>query len=164
MGKAFRGIGKLSSSLDRWAVKAGSLALFATMLIAVANMCLRPFGHPVTGSFELMGLGCAITAALGLAMAQEAGSHISVDILFNRFPLLLRRFLSAAGSLVCAGLFVAAAWRLWHMGMTQLDTGELSETLRLPFYPVIWIAGAGFGLLALRLVVEASCSIFCPQR
>ena len=163
MDRAFRAIRSFSSSLNRWAVRAGSMALLATMLIAVANMCLRPLGYPVTGSFELMGLGCAITAALGLAMAQEAGSHISVDILFNRLPALLRRFLSAAGSLVCCVLFAAAAWRLWQTGMTQLDTGEVSETLRIPFYPVIWAVCAGFCLLSLRLAVEAAGSLFSSR-
>ncbi len=147
---------RLSSRLDHWFVRAGSVALVITMFTAVLNMFLRPLGHPITGSFELMGLGCAATASLGLAMAQEARSHISVDILFDRLPRPLRRFLLPVGSLVCAALFCAAAWRLFQTGVTQLETGEVSETLRLPFYPVIWVVAAGFLLLSLRLVIEAA--------
>ncbi len=146
---------KLSSSLDRWLARAGAVVLFATMIIAVVNMILRPFGYPVTGSFELMGLGCAVTAALGLALAQEYKSHISVDILFNHLPGGLRSVLRAAGSLACCLLFSAAAWRLFQMGMTQLETGEVSETLRIAFYPVIWVVAAGFAALSLRLAIEA---------
>jgi TRAP-type C4-dicarboxylate transport system permease small subunit len=129
------------------------------MLVAVVNMLLRPAGYPVTGSFELMGLGCAITAALGLATAQEQRSHISVDIVYEHLPERLKPLLSAAGSSACAILFSAGAWRLIHTGLTQLETGEVSETLRIPFYPVIWVVAAGFGALALRLLVEAMRSL-----
>ncbi len=143
------------SWLNLWFIRAGCAVLFATMLIAVANMALRPLGLPITGSFELMGMGCAITAALGLSMAQAEKSHIAVGILFRCLPHGLRKFLSATGSIICALLFSAAAWRLFQTGLTQLKTGEVSETLRMPFYPVIWVVALGFAALAMRLVVEA---------
>ncbi len=150
---------RVSSRLNLWLTRAGAAVLFATMVMAVANMVLRPLGIPVTGSFELMGLGCAITAALGLALAQEQKSHISVDILFSHFPPVARAVLNALGCIICTLLFTAASWRLFHMGLTQLETGEVSETLRLPFYPVIWIVAAGFAALSLRLMIEAVQSI-----
>jgi TRAP-type C4-dicarboxylate transport system permease small subunit len=129
------------------------------MVMAVANMVLRPLGIPLTGSFELMGLGCAVTAALGFALAQEQKSHIAVDILFSHFPPVVRAVLNAIGCLICTLLFTAASWRLFHMGLIQLETGEVSETLRLPFYPVIWIVAAGFAALSLRLVIEAALAL-----
>ncbi len=144
-----------SSMINLWFIRAGCAVLFITMLVAVANMALRPLGLPITGSFELMGLGCAITAALGLAMAQAEKSHIAVDILFRCFPPVLRKILSTTGNIVCTALFSAAAWRLFQTGLTQLNTGEVSETLRIPFYPVIWVVALGFAALALRLMVEA---------
>ncbi len=148
-----------STWLDLWFIRAGCAVLFATMLIAVANMALRPVGFPITGSFELMGMGCAITAALGLSMAQAEKSHIAVNILFRCFPQGLRKFLSTTGSIMCALLFSAAAWRLFQTGLTQLKTGEVSETLRIPFYPVIWVVATGFASLAMRLVVEATKTV-----
>jgi len=150
---------RLSSNLNLWLTRTGAAVLFATMLMAVANMVLRPLGFPVTGSFELMGLGCAITAALGLAMAQEHKSHISVEILFSHLPPGLRSILNAAGCIICALLFSSASWRLFQMGLTQFETGEVSETLRMPFYPAIWIVAAGFAALALRLSIEAALSL-----
>ncbi len=149
---------EFSSRLNLWLTRVGAAVLFATMLMAVANMILRPLGYPLTGSFELMGLGCAFTAALGLAQAQEEKSHISVDIMFRHLPPLPRSALNATGCLACALLFSAAAWRLFQTGLTQLETGEVSETLRLPFYPVIWTVSAGFMALSLRLYIEAAMS------
>ncbi len=150
---------KFSEKLNLYLTRAGAAVLFATMLIAVVNMVLRPAGYPITGSFELMGLGCAITAALGLAMAQEQKSHITVDIVYNHLPERLKLPLSAGGSTICAILFSAGAWRLFVTGLTQLETGEVSETLRIPLYPVIWVVAAGFAALALRLLVEAIKSL-----
>ncbi len=149
---------QFSSKLNLWLTRVGAVVLFATMLMAVANMALRPLGFPLTGSFELMGLGCAITAAFGLAIAQEQKSHISVDIMFRHMPPLPRAILNIAGSLSCALLFSAASWRLLQTGLTQLETGEVSETLRIPFYPVVWAVAAGFLALSLRLYIEAAAA------
>ncbi len=148
-----------SSKLDTWFARTGEVALALTMITAVANMILRPAGHPLTGSFELMGLGCAVTAALGLALAQEHKSHITVDILYNMLPVKIRLIFGMTGNLACSALFAAASWRLVQTGLTQMRTGEVSETLRMPFYPVIWVVAAGFALLTLRLFVEALKSL-----
>ena len=146
---------KFSTRLNALLAWTGAAALGLTMVMAVVNMALRPVGHPVTGSFELMGLGCAITTALGLALAQEQKSHIWVDIVFNRLPCPVKNFFTVIGNLACSALFIAASWRLFHMGLTQMHTGEVSETLGIPFYPVVWSVAAGFFTLALRLILEA---------
>lgn len=149
----------LSSKLDTWFARTGAVALLLTMTAAVANMILRPVGHPLTGSFELMGLGCAVTTALGLALAQEHKNHIAVDILYNMLPVKIRMIAGLAGNLACCALFSAASLRLVQTGLAQMKTGEVSETLRMPFYPVIWIVAAGFALLTLRLLTEALKSV-----
>lgn len=133
----------------------GCAVFMLTMCLAILNMALRPLGHPIAGSFELMGFGCAVLTALGLGYSQETRSHISVDILFRHFPRRLRRLLNGAGSLASGLFFLAASWRIFKMALSYREYGELSETLRMPFYPVTMIAALGTLILSVNLLYQA---------
>ncbi len=114
-------------------------------------MILRPLGHPITGSFELMGYGSAIVTSMGLGFSQEKRSHISVDILFKYFSRSWRKWLSMTGLLVSCVFFLAASTRLFLFGLDLRANGELSETLMLPFYPVVMVVSLGLFVLALNI-------------
>ncbi len=128
------------------------IILLMGLLVAVINMILRPFGHPLTGSFELMGYGSAIITALGLGFSQEKKSHIAVDILFKKFPSGLKKWLNIVGLLLCTIFFSAVAVRLFLFALDLKANGELSETLMVPFYPVTMIVSLGFVVLTLNLI------------
>ena len=136
-------------------IKIGGAALLTAMLVAVANMILRPLGLPITGSFEIMGFASAVIAACGLASAQDKRSHIAVDILFRSFPKPLKRIFAATGYLMCSAFFALSAWRLVQMARNFMATGEVSETLRIPFYPVVAFVALGLLLLAITLLRDA---------
>ncbi len=128
--------------------------LLLTMIEAVANMLLRPFGHPIQGSFELMGFGAAAVAALGLANSQERKVHICVDILFSRFSPGIKHFLASLGNLLCSIFFGMAAWRISELALRLWRSGEVSETLRIPFYPFTGIVALGFWALSFTLLID----------
>jgi len=128
--------------------------LLLTMTEAVANMVLRPFGHPIQGSFELMGFGAASVAALGLANSQEKKVHICVDILFVKFPPTLKRILASLGNILCSIFFGMAAWRITLLAIRLWRSGEVSETLRIPFYPFTAIVALGFWALSFTLLID----------
>ncbi len=136
------------------------IVLVLTVFVAVINMILRPFGHPVTGSFEVMGYGSAVVTALGLGFSQEKKSHISVDILFRHFPYRVRIWLSAIGLGICALFFGAVSVRLFQFALDLKANGELSETLMIPFYPVVMIVAFGVMILTVNLAHDALSVLF----
>ena len=127
------------------------LVLVATMIMAVANMVLRPFGYPITGSFELMGFGSAIVTALGLGYSYEKKAHIAVDILFKHFSKGARKILSFLGQMVCSLFFFAISWKMSLLALNFMENGELSETLCIPFYPVTMTVALGVLILGINL-------------
>jgi len=137
------------------------VVLVLSIIIAVLNMTLRPFGHPITGSFELMGYGSALVTALGLGFSQEKKSHIAVDILFKRFPPNLKKWFNFTGLLVSGLFFAAVAWRLFAFALDLRANEELSETLMLPFYPVTMVVSMGLLVLTANLLWDA-VRIFRP--
>ncbi len=127
----------------------------ASMIMAVTNMILRPFGHPITGSFELMGFGSAIVTGLGLGYSYEKKAHIAVDILFRRFPRTWKNFLSFTGKLASGLFFASVSWKMVAMALNFRESGELSETLCIPFYPVTVLVSMGLFILSLNLLISA---------
>src|SRR5690606_5303295 len=132
---------------------AAGVVLVATMVMAVINMIGRPLKMPIAGSFELMGLGGALIVALTLGYSQERRTHIAVDILFNYLPARLSHIFIAAGDLVRSAVFGMAAWQMVRFGRQLYTTGDVSETLGLPVYPVVCAVAAGLAGLALTQLV-----------
>jgi len=145
---------KASHSLNTVLLWVGAGLLVLTMIEAVANMVLRPLAHPIQGSFELMGFASAVIAAFGLSHCQEVKSHISVDILFKALPADLKAFLEALGNGACSLFFSIAGYRVFLLALSLWRSGEVSETLRIPFYPFTACVSLGLFALSLTLLVD----------
>lgn len=133
---------------------AGGVALMALVLLATGNVALRIFGAPYSGTYEVVSfLGAAVTAA-ALGYTQKKKDHIVVDILSDRFPRAVKRVLDAVNYAVTAVLFAIVSWQVFAWGGRLRQSGELSETLKLVYYPYVYFVGAGFAVLALTLVLD----------
>lgn len=132
----------------------GGITLTLMMVIACANMIMRLAGRPISATYELVGYLGALTVALPLAYAQLKKSHIGVDILTSRFPQGVRRVISGVGLLLGMLFFVVAAWQVGAYGETLRQVGEVSGTMRLPFYPFVFGVAASCGLITLCMLVD----------
>lgn len=128
--------------------------LVAMMVLACANMVVRVFGAPIQGTFELMGFLGAVVAAFSLAFAQRQKAHIAVGILLKHFPKPVRRVADGATSLVSAVFFVFAAMETWKWASFLVQTGEVSETLQIIYYPFVFATAGGCYVLAFVLLVD----------
>ncbi len=146
-------VARFVGGLNRIFMWGACIVLCATMMMAVVNMIGRPLKMPIQGSFELMGLGGALIVALTLGYSQESRTHISVDILFNYLPTRLKAVCIATGDLICSAFFGIAAWQMARFGFKLYTTGEVSETLGLPVYPVVFAVAAGLAGLALTQLI-----------
>ncbi len=136
--------------------------LTAMMALACANMVLRFLGSPILGAYELMGFMGAMVTALALAGTQLKGGHIALTIMAGVLPRGMERAIDAASSLACAGFFALVAWRTTAWGQTLIATGELSETLRIPYHPFVFTVALGCAMLALTLAAGACASMLPP--
>ena len=133
---------------------AGGVALLALVLLATGNVAFRILGVPFSGTYEIVSfLGAAVTAA-ALGYTQKKKDHIVVDILSERFPPRVKRVLDAVNFAVTAALFSIVAWQVFAWGNRLRESGELSETLKLVYYPYVYFVGAGFAVLAFTLVLD----------
>ncbi len=133
---------------------AGGIALACLTGLAAANMLSRAVFRPVPGSYELIGFLCAVAVAFGMGYTQLHKGHVVVSILTERFSPGVNRVLDALNHLVGAGFFGLVSWQTLKWGAEIARSGELSETLKIPYFPVIYGVAAGFAVFALTLLLD----------
>lgn len=151
---------KISLYLNRAMVLIGGIFLVGMVILTNANIIFREVWVPIRGTFELMGFFGAVVAAFALGYTQIKRGHISVDVLINTFPEKIKRILRAVNSVACMLFFSLLAWQLTIKATTLLDTGEVTETLRIIYYPFIYGVAFGCAVLSLVFLTDFIRSIF----
>lgn len=145
---------RMSRILNSLLIAIAGFFLVAMMTLACANVALRNFGIPIKGTFELMGLFGAVAAAFALAKTQIKRQHIAVDILVRIFPARVKRVLGAINYLIGTIFFVLAALQTGRLGTNLWKVHELSETLRIVYFPFVYAVSLGCVVIALVLMTE----------
>ena len=148
------GLERFSAGLRKVLLVAGGVSLLALTLLATGNVALRIFRVPVGGAYEVVSFLGAIVTAGALGFTQKRKDHIVVDILSDRFPAPVKRALDRASYVLMFVLFSIVSWQTFVYGMRLLQTGERSETLRIAFYPFVFVVCLGFAVLALTILLD----------
>ncbi len=132
----------------------GGIALVVMTAVSCMNMGLRMLGYPIAGIYDLVCYLGALVAALPLAYTQLNKGHIAVDIVTRLLPVSLRR--TAVGISYVLGIvfFGVAAWKIASLGNILREAGEVSETLKMPFWPFTYAVALSCGLMVLCLLVD----------
>jgi TRAP-type C4-dicarboxylate transport system permease small subunit len=129
----------------------GSFFLVTMIVLTCSNIFFRLVWIPVKGTFELMGFFGALVTAFALSYTQMRRGHIAVDVLINTFTKKTRKVVDIVNHTICCLFFCIAAWQIAIKAGTLLNTGEVTETLRIIYYPFTY--GVAFGCAALTLIL-----------
>jgi TRAP-type C4-dicarboxylate transport system permease small subunit len=145
---------KASIFLNKILMVVGGVAVLALMALATINVGLRVFGTPFRGTYEFVGFFGAIVIAFALGYTQKRKGHIVVDILTEKFPKQINRVLDGISYFVTMIFFAVVSWQIFVWGIKIWRSGEVSETLKIIYYPFIFSVGVGFAIFSLTLIVD----------
>ena len=154
------GLERLSDLLRRVLMIAGGVALLALTLLATMNVALRIFRVPVSGAYEVVSFLGAVVTAGALGYTQKRKDHIVVDILSDKFPAPVKRVLDRVSYALILAFFSIVSWQTFVYGKRLLVTGEMSETLRIAYYPFVFLVSAGFAVLALTVLLDLAGTVW----
>ena len=154
---------KISTLLNQALLWLAGLFLIAMITITGANIVLRLFWLPLRGTFELMGYFGAVVTAFALGYTQIQRGHIAVDIVVLRFSKKTQKILHAVNHLVCMVFFVIVTWQVHNYATTLWETGEVTETLQIVYYPFTYAVALGCLVLALTFFVDFLKAIIGDQ-
>ena len=132
----------------------GGCFLVMMIFLTCANILLRQFGVPVRGTFEIMGFLGAVIFAFSLGYSHEKKEHLYVSIIFDRFPEKVKKAARVINSIVCIFFFSLVSWQLVKKALVLKNVYEVSETLRIAYYPFILVLSFGVAILVLHFLYE----------
>jgi TRAP-type C4-dicarboxylate transport system permease small subunit len=116
-------------------------ALVFMMLLTTSDVILRIFGRPIIGTYEIVSFSGAITVGFGLPITSWLRGHIFVDFLYRKFPVFYQGLFNILTRFMVVVFFIFLGLNLWRMAASMARSGEVSLTLKLPFYPVAYAIG-----------------------
>jgi TRAP-type C4-dicarboxylate transport system permease small subunit len=145
---------KVSRLLNQSLLWIAGFLLAVMIALTCGNIFLRIVWVPIRGTFELMGYFGAVVTAFALGYTQIKHGHIAVDILVLGFPKKLQRILNGINCTLCTAFFAIIGWQVAKYATNLWRTGEVTETLRIVYYPFTYAVAFGCFSLALVFLVE----------
>lgn len=131
-----------------------AVAMLLMLVVTVGNIVLRLVAEPYNGTFEVVGMLSVVVTGLALAEAQRTKSHIAIDLLIEKAPIRAQLVVGAVMTVISGVMFFLLAQRLVSYGLNLRDTGSVSESLRLPYWPLALVLAVGVAGLLLALVSD----------
>ena len=119
----------------------GGAALTFMMFLTVADVILRAGGHPILGTYELVSLTLAIVIGFTIPKVSLDRGHVYTEILLEKLSKRDKAIMNTFTRILAFVLFAIVGYNLILIGMEYHVSGEVSSTLKLPFYPISYFVG-----------------------
>ena len=128
--------------LSQWLAWFGALVLAALAIMTVLSIIGRALSFaglgPVPGDFELVEAGAALAVFCFMPWCHLKGGHAMVDMLWQSYPVPMRRVLMVMSDALMLAVWLVLVWRMGVATMDYLDNGEVSFILQMP----VWLGYA----------------------
>ena len=134
MGSPFKILRFISKLLN---IIAG-ISVTIMMLLTVADVLLRAGGHPIIGTFEIVALLLALVIGFGIPQVSLDRGHVYMDFLLEKLSKRGKNVMNTITRLFCIIFFLPLGYNLFNVGARFHASGEVSATIKIPFYPVAY--------------------------
>jgi TRAP-type C4-dicarboxylate transport system permease small subunit len=116
-------------------------ALTFMMCLTVADIFGRAFGRPILGTYEIVSLTLGCVIGFGIPKVSLDRGHVYMEFLIEKLSPNGKKLMHTFTRLLCLGLFILIGYNLFTVGAEFHASGEVSPTIKLPFYPVAYGIG-----------------------
>lgn len=117
------------------------IALVFIVTLTTADVVLRAFKRPILGTYEIVAYTGAVVILFALPLSSWMRSHIFVDFFILKFSRRIQNLFHVATRCMGFFLFFLFGWNVLKYAADLQRTAEVSVTLKLPFYPIIYALG-----------------------
>jgi len=139
--------------LSSGGVAIGAAFLTGMMVLIVANIIYRLFGHVIPGSYEISTLMIVVAVAFALGYAAVHNSHIVVKIVVTRLPQRWQAILTVLMSLISLATWAVIAFASYNV-LSQRWLTEMTDLLDIPYLPFRMIFVLGLAILCLIYITD----------
>jgi len=125
---------------SKWLAVVAGAALTFMMFLTVADVVLRAGGSPILGTYEIVGFLLALVIGFSIPIVTLNRKHIYMDFV-DRLSKRNKALVNIFTRILCIVVFVILGYSLFIVGNEFRRSGELSPTVRIPFYPLAYGVG-----------------------
>src|SRR5271157_3344038 len=114
------------------------VTLTLMMFLTVADVSLRAAGHPIIGTYEIVALSLAVVIGFGIPKVSLDKGHVIMEFLLEKLSPRGKDVMNTFTRLLVIMLFLFIGYNLLNVGAEFHASGEVSPTIKLPFYPVAY--------------------------
>lgn len=129
-------------------------AIVGMMALTCADVTMRLFRRPITGTYEVVTFLGALAVAFALAHTSVEKGHVAVDLLVRLLPKRIQGVVAVIITLLSLALFALITWQTVRYGLSSQRAGEVSLTLQFPLYPIIYGVAFGTGAVCLTCLAD----------
>ena len=147
-----KALARFSSILSRGLNWIAGFTLIGMMILVCANIVTRLFGKPILGTFELVQVLMIALIGFSLGYGSLTNCHTSVNLLLRRFSSRTQAIFEIGNNLVSIAIFIVIGWRCILLGNVLWRKEELSQTLWIPQFPLLYAVAINCFLAAIVLL------------
>jgi len=132
--RILQGVGKILNYI-------GGVALTFMMFLTVADVLMRAGGHPILGTYELVSLTLAIVIGFTIPKVSLDRGNVYMEILLEKLSKRDKAIMNTFTRILGLVLFAIIGYNLLLIGNEFHTSGEVSSTLKLPFFPISYFVG-----------------------
>jgi TRAP-type C4-dicarboxylate transport system permease small subunit len=122
---------------------AGSV-LVCMIILTLCDVVLRNFGHPITGSMEIIQYGGCIVFGFAIPYATMLGAQVMVDIITGKLSPGQKRIVNIVTRGIGIIIFLFVAYNFALYGIDVMHTGERTASFKIPYYPFAFALSFSF--------------------
>jgi len=112
------------------------------------------FSKPITGTYDIVSLLGAILAAFAMPYTMLQKGHVAVEILIQSLSKGKQLVIETFTHLLGISLFLVLVWQAVDLSRDMKAAGEVTPTLLVPFYPIVYCMAVCFFCLSLAILVN----------
>jgi TRAP-type C4-dicarboxylate transport system permease small subunit len=132
-----------------------SASLLAIMLLTCLDVSMRYFfGRPIAGTYDLVSLLGAVLASFAMPFTMLQKGHVAVEILVQSLSRGKQLIIETVTHVLGISLFLVLVWQSIVLALDMKAAGEVTPTLLVPFYPILYCMAICFFGLCLAILVN----------
>ncbi|MCL4801370.1 MAG: TRAP transporter small permease [Burkholderiales bacterium] len=149
------GVMRVIRAIERWTLTALLIGMSLGYAGQIVIRAVAPEVATRTSWIEELTVFAMVWLAfLGLGLTLERGRHVAMESLVRKLPPAARKWASRAVDLVGFAFAAYLAKLGWDITVFVRDSGQISPVLDVSMAWLYAVLPAGFGLLALRYLLE----------
>jgi TRAP-type C4-dicarboxylate transport system permease small subunit len=125
------------------------------MVLSSADIFMRYlFNSPITGTYDVVSLMGAVLASFAMPYTMLQKGHVAVEVLIQSLSRTKQLIIETFTHFLGITLFLVLVWQAILLSRDMKEAGEVTPTLLVPFYPVVYCMAICFFLLSLAILVN----------